>query len=313
MSFRALQDLLAALPSDLAAQSKQELEFLTEKGLPPAVSTRIVAVLFGLSPRFVGALQKKARNYYRVFDIPKGRSSRRIEAPKVGLKIIQKWVSFHLAKAVRLPDCVHGFVTGRSFVSAASAHCGAEWVMSLDIRDFFPSVSSQRLFEPLQEVGYQRHSIETLLRLCTLQDHLPQGAPSSPVLSNLAFLRTDSELVQLAASQGCVYTRYADDLVFSGKGDLPPNLLRSIRSVLKSHFWRVSENKLVVTKVSHLAHVHGLNVGGCSPRLPKAYRRWLRLARHLLIKGRVSEHQAAVYRGHLAFAASVQGGACRPG
>src|SRR5690606_37333399 len=124
----------------------QEAEFLwlSERGLPPATSVDMVAYLFGFSRRFVTALKRNPDRYYRKFRIPKGRGHREIRSPRVGLKVIQKWFGHHLARspALGLPSACHGFVPGRSLISAAREHRGAGWVYSTDIRDFFGAVSS---------------------------------------------------------------------------------------------------------------------------------------------------------------------------
>src|SRR5690606_36682831 len=148
--------------------------------------------------------------------IPKGRGHREIRSPREGLKVIQKRFGHQLARspAIGLPSACHGFVPGRSLISAAREHLGAGWVYATDIRDFFGAVSSERVLQTLRSLGYSRDSAELLGCLATLGGALPQGSTASPVLANIAFAETDRALEALAEGCGIKYTRYADDLSF---------------------------------------------------------------------------------------------------
>src|SRR5207247_648376 len=123
ISFSSSEQFLKALDDEVRNSYGLAFQNLVEKGLPPVVSIRCLATLFGFSPRFMGALYRSPHRYYRTFSIPKGKGQRTIHAPKVGLKIIQKWFSFYLAKALEFDQAVFGFIEGRSAISAAASHC----------------------------------------------------------------------------------------------------------------------------------------------------------------------------------------------
>jgi len=144
VSFENIEGYLLSLSDDSRNTYGEQITRLVERKLPPIVSRRCLAVLFGYSPKFVGSLIINTEKYYRTFYIKKGRKTRRIEAPRVALKVIQKWLSEHLASALVFEDCVHGFVKNRSYVTAAQAHLNANWVYSIDIKDFFQSTPQKK-------------------------------------------------------------------------------------------------------------------------------------------------------------------------
>jgi RNA-directed DNA polymerase len=171
---------------------------------------------------------------------------RLLEIPKVSLKQMQRKVLTEILDKVPAHPSAHGFCPGRSIVTNAALHCGKPAVLRFDLVDFFPSVSSARVFRLFRTLGYPAPVARLLMGLCTtkmpadvweqrpggrdgadfearqrlITRHLPQGAPTSPALANLAAIRLDRRLSGLAASVGCAYTRYADDLTFSGGDEL---------------------------------------------------------------------------------------------
>jgi RNA-directed DNA polymerase len=279
---------------------------LTDQGAPPALSVGVVATLFGLSIPFVRAMSKNPGRYYRVFTIRKGKKARKISAPKVALKLLQSWIGWHLSRAVELNECVLGFVPEKNgVIEAAKRHCSARWVYSLDLRDFFPSIHSERVEAALCALGYPAQSAAFIRSLCTLNGALPQGSPASPVLSNLVFTDTDIALFRLANEYGVRYTRYADDLVFSGEGEVPFQLQEGVRSVLKAHGWVIAEEKEHLVELPKRLKVHGLLVHGNAPRMTKGYRNRIRAYRHLLAIGKIKSEDLAKVKGHLSYASQV--------
>jgi RNA-directed DNA polymerase len=175
---------------------------------------------------------------------------RLIEAPKARLKEIQRWLLRAILDHVPAHDAAHGFVRGRSVAGHARLHAGQGAVLRLDLKDFFASIAAARVYGIFRTMGYQPRVAHVLTGLCTntvplsvwqqisrpasaamagphfwlgrqlATPHLPQGAPTSPALANLAAFRLDRRLTGLAASLGLRYSRYADDLTFSGAARL---------------------------------------------------------------------------------------------
>lgn len=134
--------------------------------------------------------------------IQKGTKKREINAPNKALKNIQQWLGHHLASAVKFDDQVFGFVRGRSAPLAAAVHCGATWVYSLDLADFFPTTSNRQVTAALETIGYPEHAATLISSLCCLGGNLPQGSPASPTLSNLVFSPLDKELQDISMRTG---------------------------------------------------------------------------------------------------------------
>lgn len=155
---------------------------------------------------------------YRYFEIPKkSGSTRSIHAPKRGLKRIQHLIS-ELLQALFEPDeSVHGFVRERSIVSNAKEHVGAPYVLNVDLKDFFPTITQGRVKAVLQlaPFDFPEEGAKLIAGLCSFAGVLPQGSPASPVLTNIVCQRLDRRMNLFALARGCVYTRYADDMTLS--------------------------------------------------------------------------------------------------
>lgn len=173
-------------------------------------------------------------------------SARLIEAPKPRLRDMQRRLLDEVLAAIPTHEAAHGYRAGCSIRSFVAPHVGREIVLRIDLRNFFPSISGARIRAIFRTAGYPDEVAGLLAGLCTNvapaqvwsepsapaswqeilrlrklyeQPHLPQGAPTSPALANLCAFRLDCRLAGLAAAAGANYTRYADDLVFSGGPD----------------------------------------------------------------------------------------------
>jgi RNA-directed DNA polymerase len=281
ISFPDKAALRAALLPDAIDKYWNDCERLIDSQLPPIVSVRVLSCMFGFSAAFVGAMNRRPERYYRTFEIRKGKKVRTINAPKVALKVIQKWFAHHLSAKLQFSDCVYGFVPGRSAGLAAFRHCNADWVFSADISDFFPTTPQNKIVPALQGIGYPEHGAVLIARLCCYAGNLAQGSPASPILSNLVFSPLDESLEALALSIGATYTRYADDIVLSGRGESPENLATAVGQIIEDGGWTVAKEKVVMAKRPNRLKVHGLLVHNDRPRLTKGYRNRIRALKHL--------------------------------
>lgn len=156
--------------------------------------------------------------------VKKSGALRRIDAPFDGLKSIQRKIASLLSSAYQPPNQVHGFVEGRSALTNAIPHVGRTWVLNLDLADYFPSINFGRVRGMLRAAPYliADAPATVLARICCFKNSLPQGAPSSPVLANMVTRALDTRLRKLAYQRRVTYTRYADDVTFSGHSKSPP-------------------------------------------------------------------------------------------
>lgn len=304
--FETPTELVQAMGEQCLPEEADEIHRLFDIGLPPVTSPEALSVIFGYNPGFIWSLLGKTHRYYRYFTIAKGAGVRHIQAPRVALKAIQKWLGYHIQTVWTPAENVFGFVSGKSHIGAAAQHLSANWVYSLDIENFFPSVSSQRVENALQAVGYKTEpSISLLTKLCCLNGHMVQGAPSSPVLSNIALEKVDGYLASIALEHHSVYTRYADDIVFSGKDDVPDSLPDKVKNILIEDGWILSARKERLSVSPSRLKVHGLLVHGEKLRLTKGYRNQIRAYQHLLDNGKITVNDLDRIRGHLNYASHL--------
>ncbi|MCU7815280.1 MAG: reverse transcriptase family protein [Candidatus Thiodiazotropha sp. (ex Rostrolucina anterorostrata)] len=188
-------------------------------------------------------VEPKLHHYRYNWRVKPSGSKRLIEIPKSRLKAIQRQLLNELLNRVPPHPCAHGFRRHRSCKTFVAPHVGKEVVMRMDLKDFFHSVPTPRITALFQRLGYPRGVAKLLQGLCThaispslagipyqslswdkkkqLQfKHLPQGAPTSPAIANLCAWRLDCRLKGAAERFGLEYTRYADDLAFSGSAKL---------------------------------------------------------------------------------------------
>ncbi|WP_201551256.1 reverse transcriptase family protein [Psychrobacter fjordensis] len=248
-------------------------------------------------------------------------TARQIWSPIPRLKFVQRWILNQVLNNLTTHDAAHGFVRGKSIVTNAAVHSNSELLIKLDVKDFFPSVSWRRVKGVFRHAGYQEQISTLLALLCTeaprqiikqdgvtyyvaLGDRaLPQGAPTSPALSNIVCLNLDRRLTGLADKIGLRYSRYADDLTFSlpvsnqksntAKSDsdtkhnqLIGQLLGSVNKILREEGFALNNDKTRVIRKGNQQQVTGMVVNGSGvPRVSRQIKRMLRAAVHNLESG----------------------------
>jgi RNA-directed DNA polymerase len=214
----------------------------------------------GVSPPELKKIWWYRGKMYRQFSIAKGLGKTRVIcAPDRRLKILQRKLAPLLGQIYRVRNPVHGFVLDRSVKTNAEAHGARRFVLNLDLQHFFPTITENRIVGLLSSVGLERRVAEIVARLACYDGHLPQGAPTSPVLSNMICYRLDTELLRIAKSARAIYTRYADDITFSGYqppvplfeagpppvGKFSPDLLAAaLRDAIQGNGFTVNPHKL---------------------------------------------------------------------
>ncbi|MCU0712693.1 MAG: reverse transcriptase family protein [Pirellula sp.] len=307
VSFRSLERLLYALDAETRESYEDSIKNLYQQNRPIVVSTKVLGVLFGLRPQFISTMRRRPHRYYNRFEIRKGNKKRLIQAPRVSLKIIQKWFGHHFGSSIELPDCVVGFVPGRSAVEGASRHCGADWLFSTDIENFFQSTSQNAVVCSLIRFGYSHEAASLIADLNCINGALAQGSPASPVLANISLWEVDERLNQIAIEHNAIFTRYADDVVFSGRGTRPERLREQVEKVFVSTCWSLAAHKTRFSSRPQRLKVYGLLVHGATPQLTKGYRKRIRAIKHQLKNGTIPVDKQASAEGHLSYAKQIEG------
>lgn len=229
-----------------------------------------------------------SRRYTRT-TIPKRSGRERVlHVPNPELKRLQSLILKRLLE--RLPSHPHatGFRRGRSIVTNARFHAGSAIIVNIDIRDFFPATRARRVHRCFAQLGWGEEAAKLLTQLCVHENGLPQGAPTSPCLSNLVNYRLDCRLFGLAARHGAVYSRYADDITFSLKTKnrvAAYDLVKASARILIKYGYELQETKTRIVGRNRRQMVTGLVVNE-RPRLPREKRRLLRAAEHRLRVGK---------------------------
>lgn len=261
-------------------------------GLPVLESRADVASLLGVDEDALAALQRPgvgSGSAYVEFEVEKRTGgARRIAAPRKPLRDAQRRILREILERVPVHPAAHGFVSGRSTVTNARAHVGRALVLKLDLVDFFPTVHYRRVVGLFERLGYPGEAARALAGLCThrptLDDGapawpglLPQGAPTSPAITNLICVRLDARLSALARKLGGRYTRYADDLTFSFDAEPPRfgRLLWFIDQICQQEGFTENTKKRRVLRQSAQQRVTGLVVNA-RLAIPRGERRRVR-------------------------------------
>lgn len=231
---------------------------------------------------------------YRHFGIPKKSGGQRwISAPVQEIKELQQRLN-DLLKLVYEPRLsTHGFAVDRNIVTNAQPHVGARFVFNIDLADFFPSIHLGRVRGLFLKKPFEcKPAAATVLaQLCCHDGKLPQGAPTSPIISNLICGKMDVDLQRLARANACVYTRYADDITFSSnRGKFPPPIAyhdektgkirvgEALLTIIQDNSFSVNEAKIRLQNENRRQIVTGLKVN----RLPNVSRKLLSQVRAML-------------------------------
>ncbi len=252
---------------------------------------------------WIVALPEERR--YHEFEIRRhsGGTPRQISAPIKPLKDIQRRLADLLLAWYAPPPHVHGFVLDRGPTSNARAHRRQEWVLRVDLEDFFPSINFGRvrgLFMAFP-FEYPPDVATVLAQICCHRNELPQGAPTSPIVSNYICRGLDAQLSRLAASERCFYTRYADDICFStDRTRFPPRLGalkagdsiagETLAGIIESSGFRLHPDKTRLMRRTQRQRVTGLVVN----RKVNVSRDYVRDLRNLLYIWRAHGEEAAV-------------------
>ena len=268
--------------------------------------------------------------HYRSFGIPKKTGGiRKIWAPLPRLKAMQKLIQTQIVEKMVIHGAAHGFVAGKSIFTNASEHTNSSLIVSVDLKDFFPTFTFPRVKGLFRSYGYSLGVATLLAAICTEASRrqitidgetyyiatgprvLPQGSPASPALTNALSLRLDRRLSQYADSNGWRYTRYADDLTFSkfNNGEKYTNLqikqlLSMLNRVTEEEGVRINRKKTHFARKGCRQQVTGLIVNGeGTPRVPKARRKLLKAALHNAKNGVTVENALEFEQllGHSAF------------
>ena len=254
---------------------------LHERNLPVIFDFVHLAYYLGLYSERLRGIVANVESHYQPYEIKKkSGGTREIEAPDEMLKDVQHWIYRNiLCRDKSIRDCVHGFVPvnnehdkTRGILSNAVPHSGHDWLINIDLKDFFHTVTLTMVKAYFDSLGYEDEVSKTLTALCTYKSRLPQGAPTSPMLSNIIATKMDVAMLAYCKERGITYTRYADDLTFSANSDVEVPPLKDLYDIVFKHGFVVNRQKTKVRGKGYKKEVTGLTVTN-GVHVPKKYRK----------------------------------------
>lgn len=181
--------------------------------------------------------------FYKEIKIPKKSGGFRIiDIPSERLKGIQRWILDNVLVNMEVHECCYGFCKGKSIYNNALLHVNKECVLNMDLKDFFPSIKLKDVFFIFYGNGYTKQVSYYFAKLLTKNGVLPQGSPASPMLSNMVAKHLDERLNKLAKKYHAEYSRYADDITFSGMSNIK-KMIPIVMTIIEEEGFNVNEKK----------------------------------------------------------------------
>ncbi|HGS5086056.1 TPA: reverse transcriptase family protein [Vibrio parahaemolyticus] len=285
--------------------------------VPFVFSLNHICHITGASYPYLREIVRRNETPYRFHRIRKKSGGHRfLTVPNTELKVVQTWINKEILASQAPHFRCYSYHSKSSIFKCAEEHCSSKWLIKIDIENFFDSISEVMVYKVFRKLGYKPLLAFELGRICTYQPthlrirntlkwrsfntnsaeypykrkgisffgRLPQGAPTSPMLSNLVFQEIDEELHSYASENGLVYTRYADDLTFSTidrrfSRERAIKFVRHVKKVLRAGNFSTNKSKLKIIPPGSRKVVLGLNIEGQKPLLSKGFKK--RLEGHL--------------------------------
>lgn len=228
-----------------------------------------------------------SQRYHRFYLPKRDGEERLIEHPAQPLKRVQRKINLALQAVYHSikPDSAYGFIVNarndsspRNILTNAQRHLGKKWVLNLDLADFFHQIHIDQVTAMFSQkpFSFTPHAAAVLAQLTTYEGHLPMGAPSSPIISNLVCDQLDLLLGDKAYQKGWIYTRYADDITFSTDGRFKPKQMDKLRYLIRQAGFAVNERKVRLYHKGDPPEVTGLVLTEPRPDVSPAFLRYLK-------------------------------------
>jgi len=267
-----------------------------------------LAEKIGLNKSYLTVLSKNHNKCYQSYYLrQKSTKVRMIDAPNSELKGVQRWILRNVLENQPISLRAHAFTKGRSIKTHAKYHLHNRVIMCLDIKDFFPSIKKDNILPIFEHIFENKKVAEVLSNLCTFEEHLPQGAPTSPTLSNIVFKATDNKISEISNQSGVNYTRYADDLTFSSNDFARlHNLKPRIEKILRKDGFRINKKKTRLLTGKNRMLVTGLLLNSGKLTAGRARKRQIRAGLHNYVFKRDQKVNLKKLLGTLAFIRDIE-------
>jgi len=258
--------------------------------VPVIYNTTHLSTLVGYNKKYLKKASLYPKYFYRDFEITKKNGTKRpISEPLPSLKEIQIWILRNILYKIPVSPFAKAYKPNSGLIENLKFHKNQPKVFTLDLENFFPSISIKSIEKVFLELGYSRMISKLLAKLCARDKTLPQGAPTSPALSNLIFKDADALISSFCVDRKIRYTRYADDLSFSGDFD-EKELLEKVTEVVENLNLHINVAKTKLMTPNMRQTVTGIVVNE-KPQVAFHKRNELRQAMHYIKKFGIDEHR----------------------
>lgn len=324
--------------SNLLGKKETNVQKLQENNMPVIETDRELADFLQLEYKTLRYLTYHRDvvtfdNYYR-FEIPKKSGEmRQIAAPKAHLKAAQRQILDQILEKAEISDLSHGFTKSRSVITSAKEHnTSPDLLINIDLENFFPTITFERVRGLYQSFGYSGYIASLLAMLCTYCERmplelkgeikyiktshriLPQGSPASPMITNIICRTMDKRIYGLCQKLGITYTRYADDMSFSYTGDTNSlaigSFLNSLQKIIEAEGFHMKKEKTHILRKNNRQYITGIVINNEEIGVPKKWVKILKASIHNAQKlkasgGSVSPQTISEITGKIAWLKSV--------
>lgn len=256
---------------------------ISDRGLPIIYEVNHLSSLLGVEASYLYRVIHSPHSFYRTFSVDKNKGGRRtIQSPYPQLAYIQSWINKKILNDLEVSDASYAYRKGVSILDNANYHLHCKEFFKTDIKDFFSSISIKKVQGIFENCGYSIKLSYQLACLCCYYGTLPQGAPTSPKICNLICKGMDSHLLKVASEFSLKYTRYADDLCFSGN-EVTNDFIAKVMVIISEYGFEKNPDKTFLKKSGQRKIITGLCISGDKVRVQKKYRREFRKKSHYLL------------------------------
>lgn len=270
--------------ADLVTVYLNYIKNLEKKSMPVIFELEHLSKMMGIKYPEFNELVFGTSSFYRKFKIPKKRGGfRNIATPYPSLLSCQKWIYKNILLKIPTHQCAQAYKKEHSIIKNASYHLDKKALLKIDINNFFSEIPINWVIKMFLDLGYPKNISYALASLCCLDGVLPQGAVTSPSLSNILLFSLDNRLSKFSNKFNLTYSRYADDIVFSGE-KISPSLISYVRKIIENYGFSLNENKTKLLVTGRRKIVTGIDVSSEKMQLPRKTRREIKQAMHFIKK-----------------------------
>lgn len=265
--------------------------------VPFIMNTYHLSNILGIKWKDLKNIINNSDKLYYNFSISKKSGGKRIiSMPNKELLIVQKKIQEKILDNVIIHKNAFGFVKNKSIIDNAKMHLNKEMILNMDLKDFFPSIHRGRVFYIFKNIcNYDNNTSYCLTKLTTYKNSIPQGAPTSPVISNIVAFMLDVRLSKIADKFNINYTRYADDITFSGnKENINKSLLKIVNDIIEGCGFKVNKKKTRFASYAGRQEVTGLIVNNKEISVPNDYIKKIRQELYYVKKYGLKGHREKV-------------------